>query len=95
MREERVLLALDEATILSGETRKAIRIPEPTRAWRSWHASIMPDSSTAATVFPAAARAASRTFSYLFSPTRLHEDPHFFLASFPEPDGIHGFRQLG
>jgi len=35
----------------------------------------MPDSSTVAIVFPSAARAASRTFSYLFSPTRFHEEP--------------------
>src|SRR5260370_40070303 len=59
---------------------KAIRIPESTRAWRSWHAPIMPDSTTVATVFPPAASAASRTFSCLFSPTRFHEDPHFFLT---------------
>src|SRR5712692_2149548 len=40
-------------------TRESLRsrdIPEPARAWRSWHASIMPDSGTAATVFPSAAR---------------------------------------
>src|SRR5260370_38878741 len=59
---------------------KAIRIPESTREWRSWHAPIMPDSTTVATVFPPAASAASRTFSCLFSPTRFHEDPFLFLA---------------
>src|SRR5260370_39667800 len=60
---------------------KALRIPESTRAWRSWHAPIMPDSTTVATVFPPAASAASRTFSCLFSPTRFHEDPEIILAS--------------
>src|SRR6266436_5366697 len=71
---------------MRAESWKAIRIPEPARAWRSWHASIMPDSSTAATVFPSAARAASRTFSYLFSPTRFHEEPKLFRCWFPVLD---------
>src|SRR5260370_30612443 len=64
---------------MRAESWKAIRIPESTRAWRSWHAPIMPDSTTVATVFPPAASAASRTFSCLFSPTRFHEDPHLIL----------------
>src|SRR5258707_9001865 len=61
------------------EAWKAIRIPQSTRAWRSWHAPIMPDSPTVATVFPPAASAASRTFSCLFSPTRFHEDPEYIV----------------
>jgi len=75
---------------MRAESWKAIRIPESTRAWRSWHAPIMPDSTTVATVFPPAASAASRTFSCLFSPTRFHEDPHFIFASHPEQSGIYG-----
>src|SRR5215831_14745991 len=66
---------------MRAESWKAVRIPESARAGRSWHASIMPDSCTAATVFPPAARAASRPFSYLFSPTRFHEDPKLIVES--------------
>src|SRR6266700_1184150 len=53
---------------MRAESWKAIRIPESARAWRRWHASIMPDSSTPATVFPSAARAASRTSATSFHP---------------------------
>src|SRR5260370_27216023 len=70
---------------MRAESWKAIRIPESTRAWRSWDAPIMPDSPTVATVFPPAASAAARTFSCLFSPTRFHEDPLFINA---EPGAV-------
>jgi hypothetical protein len=41
----------------------------------------MPDSCPASPVFPPAARAGFRVLSPLFSPTRFHEDPLFYLTS--------------
>lgn len=57
------------------ESRKAIRVPQPTGASWRWHTQIMPNSGTASPAFPAAPRAAFRTASPLISPTHFHEEP--------------------
>src|SRR6266700_2803490 len=70
---------------MRAESWKAIRIPESARAWRRWHASIMPDSSTPATVFPSAARAASRTSATSFHPHDSTKTRNLFGLGVFEP----------